>query len=51
MAKKLKDSDVPGGALVKNQSADAGEMGSIPDMAGSHIPQLLSLRPEPLPHN
>ena len=29
--------------MVKNQSANAGEMGSIPDLEGSHIPQLQSL--------
>ena len=29
--------------MVKNQSANAGEMGSIPDLKGSHIPQLQSL--------
>ena len=42
----------PGGSVVKNQPANAGETGLIPDLGGSHMPrskyargpQLLSLR-------
>ena len=45
--------DFPGGAVVKNPPANAGNMGSIPGPGGSHMlgrnyqaraPQLLSLR-------
>ena len=44
--------DFPGGAVVKNPSASAGDMGSSPGLGGSHMPrsnwarepQLLSMR-------
>ena len=29
----------PGGSVVKNPPANAGNMGSIPDLGGSHVPQ------------
>ena len=49
---KVKDRDCPGGAVVKNLPANAGDMGSIPRLGRSHMlqsnkahaPQLLSLR-------
>ena len=31
--------DFPGGAVVKNPPANAGDMGSIPGPGGSHMPQ------------
>ena len=31
--------DFPGGAVVKNPPANAGDMGSIPDLERSHMPQ------------
>ena len=48
---KIKSSDFPGGAVVKNPPANAGDMGSIPGPGRSHMlrsnyahaPQLLSL--------
>ena len=30
---------VPGGSVVKNPHANAGDTGSSPDMGGSHMPQ------------
>ena len=49
---KLWDRDFPGGTVLKNLPASAGDMGSIPDLGGFHMsqsnetraPQLLSLR-------
>ena len=32
--------DFPGGSVVKNLPADAGDMGSIPDQERSHMPQI-----------
>ena len=29
----------PGGSVIKNQPANAGDTGSIPDPARSHMPQ------------
>ena len=29
----------PGGSVVKNQPANAGDTGSIPDLGGSHMPR------------
>ena len=29
----------PGGSVVKNPPANAGDMGSIPDLEGSHVPE------------
>ena len=48
---KLHDMDFPGGPVVKNPLASAGDMGSIPCLGGFHVPwgnwarapQLLSL--------
>uniref|UniRef100_A0A8C9BU91 SKP1 component POZ domain-containing protein n=1 Tax=Phocoena sinus TaxID=42100 RepID=A0A8C9BU91_PHOSS len=31
--------DFPGGAVVKNPPANAGHMGLIPGLGGSHMPQ------------
>ena len=31
--------DFPGGAVVKNLSANAGDTGSIPGLGKSHMPQ------------
>ena len=31
--------DFPGGAVVKNPPANAGDMGSSPDLGRSHMPQ------------
>ena len=31
--------DFPGGAVVKNTPANAGNMGSIPGLGRSHMPQ------------
>ena len=31
--------DFPGGAVVKNPPASAGDMGSIPGLGRSHMPQ------------
>ena len=36
---KKKGADFPGGAVVKNPSANAGDMGSIPGPGRSHMPQ------------
>ena len=49
---KLKNKDFPGGTVVKNPPANAGDMGSISSSGRSHmprsnkphVPQLLSLR-------
>ena len=35
---KVKE-DVPGGPVVKNPPANAGDTGSIPDLGRSHMPQ------------
>ena len=50
--KNIKCGDFPGGAVVKNPPANAGDMGSSPGLGRSHmpwsnqthVPQLLSLR-------
>ena len=34
-----KTEDFPGGTVVKNPPADAGDMGSIPGPGGSHMPR------------
>ena len=31
--------DFPGGQVVKNPPANAGDAGSIPGVGGSHVPQ------------
>ena len=31
--------DFPGGAVVRSPPANAGDMGSIPGLGGSHMPQ------------
>ena len=31
--------DFPGGTVVKNPPANAGDMGSSPGLGGSHMPQ------------
>ena len=31
--------DFPGGPVVKNRPADAGDTGSIPGLGGFHMPQ------------
>ena len=36
---KLKQEGFPGGAVVKNPPADAGDMGSIPGLGRSHMPR------------
>ena len=36
---KLRKQDFPGGAMVKNLRAIAGDTGSIPGLGGSHMPQ------------
>jgi len=36
--KNSKTRDLPGGPVVKNPSANAGDMGSIPGTGGSHMP-------------
>ena len=36
---KNKDRDFPGGAVVKNPPANAGDMGSSPGLGRSHMPQ------------
>ena len=32
-----KDRDFPGGSVIKNLPASAGDMGSIPDLGGYHM--------------
>ena len=52
LLKKDLDRGFPGGAVVENLSANAGDTGSSPGLGGSHVPrsgwarepQLLSLR-------
>ena len=39
LKKKKTTWDFPGGLAVKNLSANAGDMGSIPGLGRSHIPQ------------
>ena len=39
MLKKSIEWDFPGGAVVKNPPANAGDMGSIPGPGRSHMPQ------------
>ena len=36
--RKEKEEDFPDGLMVKNPSANAGDMGSISDLGRSHIP-------------
>ena len=36
---KTETRDFPGGAVVKNPPANAGDMGSSPGPGGSHMPQ------------
>ena len=36
---KKKAQDFPGGAVVKNPPANAGDMGSSPGLGRSHIPR------------
>ena len=35
----LRNVRFPGGSVVKNPPANAGDMGSIPDLEGSHVPR------------
>ena len=35
---KIHLQDFPGGAVVKNPPANAGDMGSSPGLGGSHMP-------------
>ena len=37
--KKKKERDFPGGAVVKNLPANAGDMGLSPGLGRSHMPQ------------
>ena len=37
--KKEQNKGFPGGAVVKNPSANAGDMGSSPGLGRSHMPQ------------
>ena len=37
--KEIEFRDFPGGAMVKNPSANAGDTGSIPGPGRSHMPQ------------
>ena len=39
MFKELKVEDFPGGTVVKNPTAHAGDTGSIPGPGRSHMPQ------------
>ena len=36
---KVRIRDFPGGTVVKNSPANAGDMGSIPGLGRSHIPR------------
>ena len=36
---KVNDKDFPGGAVVKNPPANAGDTGSNPGLGRSHMPQ------------
>ena len=36
---KIVDKGFPGGAVVKNLPANAGDMGSIPGLGRSHMPR------------
>ena len=36
---RTRSGDFPGGAVVKNPPANAGDMGSIPGLGRSHMPQ------------
>ena len=36
---QIKDRNFPGGVMVKNLSANAGDMGSIPGLGRSHMPR------------
>jgi len=38
LSQEGKDRDFPGGSMVKNLSANAGDMGLIPDLGRSHMP-------------
>ena len=38
-AEMLAPREFPGGAVVKNPPANAGDMGSIPGPGGSHMPR------------
>ena len=33
------DEGFPGGSLVKNSPTNAGDMGSVPGLGGSHVPR------------
>ena len=37
--KKERKKGFPGGSVVKNSPANAGDMGLIPGLGGSHMPQ------------
>ena len=39
MFKKQADRDFPGGAVIKNPPADAGDTGSFPGPGRSHMPR------------
>ena len=44
----MSDGDFPGGAVVKNLPANAGDMGSIPGPGRSHMPQSNEVHAPPL---
>ena len=46
--KKLVVWGFPGGSVLKNPPANAGEMGSIPDLGRSHVPWNHTRGPQPL---
>ena len=39
MSQRFRSRDFPGGAVVKNPPANAGDMGSSPGPGRSHMPQ------------
>ena len=52
VAQELFFRDFPGGTVVKNPPANAGDMGSIPDLGGSHMPRSNKARAtRPVRHN
>ena len=39
LSSKTKNRDFPGGTVVRNLPANAGDTGSSPGLGGSHMPQ------------
>ena len=39
ICKQMKDEGFPGGSVIKNLLANAGNRGRIPDLGRSHMPQ------------